>query len=123
MGLSISVSTVREKCGLTGTSWDTKISNLIGDWVPALEHALDPDFTPAVRDAWVAYYHPLPCLAINWPNLRGGTQRLLLRLIATIVVALATLAGCSNRDCAYYGGADANTRCVVVGPAPIGAGP
>ena len=57
------------------------------------------------RDAWVTL------------------QRLLLRLIATIVVALATLAGCSNRDCAYYGGADANTRCVVVGPAPIGAGP
>src|SRR5215475_11481626 len=66
---------------------------------------------------------PVPCLAINWPTLPGGTQRLLLRLIATIVVAVATLAGCSNRDCAYYGGADANTRCVVVGPAPIGAGP
>ena len=65
----------------------------------------------------------VPCVAIHWPTLPGGTQRLFLWLIATIVATLAALAGCSNRDCAYYGGADANTRCVVVGPAPIGAGP
>jgi len=53
----------------------------------------------------------------------GSEQRRLLWLIATIIVAVAALAGCSNRDCAYYGGGDTNTRCVVVGPAPIGAGP
>ena len=44
------------------------------------------------------------------------------RLIAIVAAAVAALAGCSNRDCAYYGGADANTRCVVVGPSPINGG-
>ena len=43
-----------------------------------------------------------------------------LLLIAAIVVNLAALAGCSVRDCAYYGGGDASVRCVITGPSPTG---
>ena len=44
-------------------------------------------------------------------------------LVAAIVAAVAALAGCStNSDCAYYGGADASTRCVIVGPSPHNGG-
>jgi hypothetical protein len=43
-----------------------------------------------------------------------------LLLIATVVINVAALAGCSVQDCAYYGGADANVRCVITGPSPTG---
>jgi len=44
-------------------------------------------------------------------------------LVAATVAAVAALAGCStNSDCAYYGGADASTRCVVVGASPHSGG-
>ncbi len=43
-----------------------------------------------------------------------------LLLIAAIIINLAALAGCSVRDCAYYGGADASVRCVITGPSPTG---
>ena len=43
-------------------------------------------------------------------------------LVAAIIASVAALAGCSNSDCAYYGEPDANTRCVVVGPSPVGGG-
>ena len=42
-------------------------------------------------------------------------------LMAALLTA-AALAGCPLQDCAYYGGADASVRCVVVGPAPTGGG-
>ncbi len=44
MSLVVSLSRVREKAGLTGSSYDSKISNLISDWVPVLEFAIDPTF-------------------------------------------------------------------------------
>ncbi len=43
-------------------------------------------------------------------------------LLAAVVVLLGTVGSCSIRDCAYYGGADANVRCVVTGPSPTGGG-
>jgi hypothetical protein len=52
----------------------------------------------------------------------GEKQRWVFRPIAALVVTAAALAGCSNNGCAYYGDADASTRCVVVGPSPIGGG-
>ena len=44
-------------------------------------------------------------------------------LVAVIVASAAAPTGCSNSDCAYYGGADASTRCVVVGASPHDGGP
>jgi ABC-type cobalt transport system substrate-binding protein len=46
----------------------------------------------------------------------------LLRLIAAALLTAAMLIGCSSQDCAYYGGADASARCVIIGPAPTGGG-
>ncbi len=43
-----------------------------------------------------------------------------LRLAAAMIMTTAALAGCSIRDCAYYGGGDANMRCVITGPSPTG---
>jgi hypothetical protein len=52
----------------------------------------------------------------------AGTIALVAAIVAA-VAAVAALAGCStNSDCAYYGGADASTRCVVVGPSPHNGG-
>lgn len=45
-------------------------------------------------------------------------------LLLAALGAILAASGCSSpKDCAYYGGPDANARCVVVGPAPVGAGP
>src|SRR5262245_23928899 len=41
--------------GVTPAHYDTVAGALIG----TLEQALGPEFTPAVRDAWVAYYQTL----------------------------------------------------------------
>jgi hypothetical protein len=38
------------------------------------------------------------------------------------MLVTAALADCSDKDCAYYGGADASVRCIVVGPAVTGGG-
>ena len=43
-----------------------------------------------------------------------------LLLIAALIANAAVLAGCSVRDCAYYGGGDASVRCVITGPGPTG---
>ena len=43
MSLIVTTTKVREKSGLTGTAYDTKINNLIADWVPTIEHALSPE--------------------------------------------------------------------------------
>ena len=41
--------------GVKAADYDTVAGALLG----ALEQALGPEFTPAVRDAWVAYYQTL----------------------------------------------------------------
>jgi hypothetical protein len=51
----------------------------------------------------------------------GDAFMRLFALIAAVVLA-AALGGCSNTQCAYYGGADASVRCVVIGPSPTGGG-
>jgi hypothetical protein len=42
--------------------------------------------------------------------------------LITASLLIMAIAGCSAKDCAYYGNADASARCVVVGPAPTGGG-
>lgn len=44
MSLSVSLTKVKEKCAITGTTYDAKITSLIGDTVPAIEFAIDPAF-------------------------------------------------------------------------------
>ena len=44
MGLTVTVAGVREKAGITGSSYDSKITNLIAAWVPALEFAIAAPF-------------------------------------------------------------------------------
>lgn len=44
MSLVVSLSKVKDKCGLTGSTYDTKISALISDWLPAIEFAVEPGF-------------------------------------------------------------------------------
>jgi hemoglobin-like flavoprotein len=41
--------------GVKAADYDTVAGALLG----ALEHALGPEFTPAVRNAWVAYYQTI----------------------------------------------------------------
>jgi hypothetical protein len=44
MSLLVTLTKVREKCGLTGTTYDARINNLIADWVPVIEFAVRADF-------------------------------------------------------------------------------
>jgi thiamine pyrophosphate-dependent acetolactate synthase large subunit-like protein len=55
------------------------------------------------------------------PGRAGDTRKRVARLIASLATA-AALAGCSDQGCSFYGGPDASTGCVVVGPAPTGGG-
>jgi hypothetical protein len=43
MAISISRSRVKEKCSVTGTSFDATIDNLIAELVPVIEHAIKPE--------------------------------------------------------------------------------
>jgi hypothetical protein len=44
VSLVVSLTRVREKCGLTGTAFDSRINNLIAEWVPVIQHAIKPEF-------------------------------------------------------------------------------
>ena len=44
MSLSVTLSKVKEKAGISVTTYDTKVTNLIADWIPVLEYAIDPAF-------------------------------------------------------------------------------
>lgn len=50
MSLSISLTKVKEKCAISGTTYDSKISSLIGDWLPAIEFAIDPAFVADISN-------------------------------------------------------------------------
>jgi hypothetical protein len=43
-------------------------------------------------------------------------------ILGTAIVLSPALAGCSARNCAYYGSPDANTRCVVISAPTTGGG-
>ena len=47
--------------GVKAADYDTVAGALLG----TLEHALGPEFTPAVRDAWLAYYQSIAAEMIN----------------------------------------------------------
>ena len=61
--------------GVKAADYDTVAGALLG----TLEHALGPEFTPAVRDAWLAYYQSIAAEMINCDNTSNacddGTQR------------------------------------------------
>lgn len=44
MSLVVTLAKVKEKAGISVSTYDTKVSNLITEWVPAVEYALDPAF-------------------------------------------------------------------------------
>ncbi|MBS1721794.1 MAG: hypothetical protein JSS66_02175 [Armatimonadetes bacterium] len=44
MSLVVTTSKVKERAGIGGSTYDTKISNLITDWVAMLEYAIAPSF-------------------------------------------------------------------------------
>jgi len=40
MSLTVQQSRVKEKCGIDNSDYDLQINNVIGDWVPVIEYAL-----------------------------------------------------------------------------------
>lgn len=44
MSLVVTLAKVKERSAITGTSYDSRITNLINDWVPALEFAISENF-------------------------------------------------------------------------------
>lgn len=43
MSLVVTVARVKEKCGLTGITYDSTITNLIAEFLPAIEFAIRPE--------------------------------------------------------------------------------
>jgi len=44
MSLVVATAKVKDKAGITGSTYDTKIASLIGEWVPSLEFAIEVAF-------------------------------------------------------------------------------
>lgn len=44
MSLIVTTAKVKDRAGITGTAYDTKISSLIVDWVATLEHAIEASY-------------------------------------------------------------------------------
>ena len=50
MSLDVTVAKVKDKAGISGSSYDTKIDNLIDEWLPALEYAIRDSFLADVSN-------------------------------------------------------------------------
>jgi hypothetical protein len=64
MSLSVQVSRVKERCGLTSSEFDGEIQNLIGDMVPAAEFALQPSCISETSNTGLQATLSLACLEI-----------------------------------------------------------
>lgn len=51
MALSVSRSRVKEKCGISASTYDTAIDNIIADYVPAIEFAIRAEYVAAVSNS------------------------------------------------------------------------
>ena len=63
MPLSVTLLRVKERCGIADSSYDTPITNLISDIVPALNFAIDP-VAMASEDSNLAAYLNLGALEL-----------------------------------------------------------
>jgi hypothetical protein len=50
VALSVTRSRVKEKCGISASTYDTAIDNIIADYVPAIEFAIRTEYVAAVSN-------------------------------------------------------------------------
>lgn len=44
MSLNVTTTKVKERCMISVSTYDSKINNLINDWVPMMEYLIEPSF-------------------------------------------------------------------------------